>query len=145
MNPIRRWPCADPGQKQSPGEWMTQKGIDSSMPVTEAACALVESPRVSHHGHAGITRHSPRNGFNGLLRALLGDRACLPPSPAKSLSADLTPASGCQDHTASPSARNVIRLLTCRVHRIPHPTSVTIAIRPSCGTGCADIAADLGL
>jgi hypothetical protein len=27
--------------------------------------------------------------------------------------------------------------------RIPHPTSVTIAKRPSCGTGCADIADDL--
>jgi hypothetical protein len=58
MNPIRRWPCADPGQKQVPGEWMTQKGIDSSMPVTEAACAKVESTRVSHHEFTGITRHS---------------------------------------------------------------------------------------
>jgi hypothetical protein len=27
-----------------------------------------------------IARHSPRNGFNGLLRALPGDRACLSPS-----------------------------------------------------------------
>jgi hypothetical protein len=27
-----------------------------------------------------ITRHSLRNGFNGFLRALLGDRAFLPPS-----------------------------------------------------------------
>jgi hypothetical protein len=35
-------------------------------------------------------------------------------------SANLTPASGRQDHTTSPSARNVIRLLTRRVHRIPH-------------------------
>jgi len=34
-------------------------------------------------GHTGITRHSPRNGFNGFLRALPGDRAFLPPSPAK--------------------------------------------------------------
>ena len=40
----------------------------------------VVSTRVSHHGHTGITRHSPRNGFNGFLRALPGDRACLPPS-----------------------------------------------------------------
>jgi len=31
-----------------------------------------------------IARHSPRNGFNGFLRALPGDRACLPPSPAAS-------------------------------------------------------------
>jgi hypothetical protein len=37
----------------------------------------------SHHGHTGITRHSPRNGFNGFLRALPGDRACLSPSPTK--------------------------------------------------------------
>ena len=36
----------------------------------------------SHHGHTGFTRHSPRNGFNGFLRALPGDRACLPPSSA---------------------------------------------------------------
>jgi hypothetical protein len=30
-----------------------------------------------------ITRHSPRNGFNGFLRALPGDRALLPPSSAE--------------------------------------------------------------
>jgi hypothetical protein len=51
-----------------------------------------------------ITRHSPRNGFNGFLRALLGDRACLPPSSAEINSANLMPASGHQDHTTSPSA-----------------------------------------
>jgi hypothetical protein len=51
-----------------------------------AACAVKISTRVSHHGHTGITRHSPRNGFNGFLRALLGDRAFLPPSSAKLLS-----------------------------------------------------------
>ena len=34
----------------------------------------------SHHGHTGFTRHSLRNGFNGFLRALPGDRACLSPS-----------------------------------------------------------------
>jgi hypothetical protein len=45
--------------------------------------AKVESTQASHHGHAGNTRHSPRNGFNGFLRALPGDRACLPPSSAK--------------------------------------------------------------
>src|SRR6185437_11377264 len=34
-NPIRRRPRADPVQKQVPGERITQKGIDSSRPVTE--------------------------------------------------------------------------------------------------------------
>jgi len=66
---------------------------------------------------------------------------------------NLTPASGRQDHTTSPSAttsfvwraanRSRVRLALrlplrarhCRVHRIPYPTSVTIAIRPSTGTG----------
>ena len=38
----------------------------------------------SHRGHTGFTRHSLRNGFNGFLRALPGDRALLPPSSAES-------------------------------------------------------------
>ena len=44
--------------------------------------ARIESTQASHHGHAGTTRHSPRNGFNGFLRALPGDRALLSPSSA---------------------------------------------------------------
>ena len=44
---------------------------------------------------------------------------------------DLMPASGHQDHATSPSARGVTRQLTLRVHRIPPPTLVTIAKRPS--------------
>jgi hypothetical protein len=71
-------------------------------------------------------------------------------------SANLTPASGRQDHTILLSAISISRRRAidrsqvpkepapaipsrakrCRVHRIPCPTSVTIAIRPSCGTGC---------
>jgi hypothetical protein len=48
----------------------------------------VESTRVSHHGHTGQRRHSLRNGFNGLLRALPGEPGLLSPSPrnAKALS-----------------------------------------------------------
>ena len=71
--------CADPGQKQVPGKWITQKGIDSSRPVTEASYAKVKSIRVSHHRYAGTTRPSLRNGFNGFLRARPGDRALLSP------------------------------------------------------------------
>jgi len=50
-------------------------------------------------------RPSLRDGFNGVLRALPGNRAFLLPSSARSSLADLTPASGCQDHTTSPCAR----------------------------------------
>jgi hypothetical protein len=102
-----------------------------------AACAVVESTRVNHHGHTGNTRHSPRSGFNGFLRALPGDRACLPPSLSR-LHESLTPASGRQDHTASPSASHAARLASPKRPPHPAPTSVTIMIRPSCGTGCAE-------
>src|SRR4029077_5892399 len=76
----------------------------------------------SHHGHTGFTRHSPRNGFNGFLRALLGDRAVLPPSPLRSLLLrNLTPASGRQDHTTSPSKR---RALVSNAASLPsHPAA----------------------
>jgi len=66
-----------------------------------------------------ITRHSPRNGFNGVLRALPGDRAFLSPSSADIYSANLTPASRRQDHTTSPSAGPRPRLW--RRQRPPHP------------------------
>ena len=73
------------------------------------------STRVSHHEFTGNIRLSPRNGFNGLFRALPGDRALLPPSPLRSLLLkNLTPASGCQDHTTSPSALvSFARTLAC--------------------------------
>ena len=75
----------------------------------------------------------------GLFRALPGDRALSSPSSARSLAlTNLTPASGRQDRTTSPYASasfvaRIKRAQRCRVHRIPHPTSVTIASRPSCG------------
>src|SRR5260370_15098361 len=78
-------------------------------------------------------------------------------------SANLTPASGRQDHTTSPSAAivsrphalcrsrihenppcNLSRARRCRVHRIPCPTSVTIAIRPSVGRDTKSSRCDLG-
>jgi hypothetical protein len=43
----------------------------------------VESTRVSHHGHTGKRPAFPAQWFYGLFRALPGDRALLPPSPAK--------------------------------------------------------------
>jgi hypothetical protein len=57
----------------------------------KAGCPLHPQPRVenekprehSHHRFAGITQPSLRNGFNGYFVLSPGDRACLPPSPAK--------------------------------------------------------------
>jgi hypothetical protein len=79
----------------------------------KAGCPLHPQPRVqnkkahehSHHRFTGITRPSLRNGFNSLFRALPGDRALLPPSlRGNRFPQNLTPASGRQDHTTSPSA-----------------------------------------
>src|SRR6266478_3770684 len=72
----------------------------------------------SHHGHTGNHPAFPAQWFYGFLRALPGDQACLTPSPAL-LIADLTPASGRQNHTTSPSAAARFVKRTARVHRIP--------------------------
>jgi hypothetical protein len=71
----------------------------------------------------------PRAMVLQLIRALPGDRAFLPPSFADR-STTLTPASGRQDHTTSPSAFASLALRHQHVHRIPHPTSVAIARTP---------------
>jgi hypothetical protein len=86
-----------------------------------------------NHRYRRIIRPSLRDGFNGFLRALSGDHAWLPPSPRGSYPQNLAPASERQDHTTSPSASAPLVLRRCRVHRIPLPTSVTIASRPSHG------------
>jgi hypothetical protein len=89
------------------------------VPVAPAAArGVVVSTRVSHHGRTGTPGIPARNGFNSLFRALPGDRACLPPSLAD-CSANLTPASGRQDHTTSPSAR--LRARQSRTSRPSHP------------------------
>src|SRR5947207_10824474 len=59
--------------------------------VGNAGCPLHPRPRVhlcsgrthtSNNEYTATPGIPARNGFNGFLRALLGDRACLPPSPA---------------------------------------------------------------
>jgi hypothetical protein len=121
---------------------------EQGMPGADAPAAargVVDSTRVSHHGHTGVARHSPRNGFNGFLRALPGDRACLPPSPPRSLLLkNLIPASGYQDHATSPSAGSVAR--QARRPRPPHPASTSVTLRnaPLSGAGPNRYSADLG-
>ena len=79
-----------------------------------------------------ITRHSPRNGFNGFLRALPGDRAFLPPSPAKVAFRQLDTSVGVSGpHDFAVRLRRV-RQSAIRVHRIP-PRVDDVAQRPSVG------------
>jgi hypothetical protein len=83
--------------------------------------------------------HSLRDGFNGFLRAPPGTGLSCPCRSRDHHLARLTPASGCQDHTTSPSA---LRLRSSSrnscVHRSSASGVVTIAIRPSSiEAGCA--------
>ncbi len=98
-------------------------------PRSRVQVALKESAH-EHTGEAEAVRHPLREWFDGLYRALLGDRAFLPPSPRGSAQG-LAPASGRRDHTASPYARCAVRL-SARP-RPPHsaPRFLAIAIRPS--------------
>src|SRR6202035_3697112 len=91
----------------------------------------------SHRNHPAF----PTQWFYGLWRALPGAPAFWPPSPAL-LFADLTPASGCQDHTHFPSASGAVVYDTIRVHRIP-PHVSDVGQRPSSGTGRGEYSGDL--
>jgi hypothetical protein len=80
-----------------------------------ASCAKCSNAHeCRHHESTGTPGIPARNGFNGFLRALPGDRAFLSPSSSGYgfvcpvgptwPPLDLTPASRRQDHTTSPSA-----------------------------------------
>ena len=103
-----------------------------------ASCAKVESTRVVTTGtpkQSGIPcamvlttyPRSPRSAGLDSLRRL------------EIITQDLISASGDQDHTTSPSAPATLVLRSHCVHRIPLPTSVTIAKRPSCGCGMGEV------
>src|SRR5450631_3369156 len=118
--------------------------VDESLAPNEgvgnAGCPLHPRPRVHFVlvERTRVTTSTPespgipaRNGFNGLCRALPGDRALLPPSPRGlrfchcpvgpiKPPQDLTPASGRQDHTILPYATtSLVRVLSI-AHR-PKP------------------------
>jgi hypothetical protein len=105
--------------------------------ASDAPAALrvrIENTQVSHHRFTGSIRPSLRNGFNGLLRALPGEPGFLATIPGvkrqlhRRVNASVG-ASGPHDF----AVREVCAFVLCaiRVHRIPHSTFVTIAIRPS--------------
>jgi hypothetical protein len=112
---------------------------ESRVPVAPAASRAKKTKHTSvvTARSTGITRHSLHNGFNGLLRALPGDRACLSPSLAEPCKLDAgVEASGPHDlavrvlalSSAAPSASTASR-----------PASVTIARAPLCGAGRGEL------
>jgi hypothetical protein len=83
-------------------------------------CKYAHQKRTRAYRFSGGSPAFPAQWCYGLFRALPGDRAFLPPSPARSLLlTNLMPASRHQDHTTSPSASATLVSRSHRVHRIP--------------------------
>jgi hypothetical protein len=98
-----------------------------------AASRVEKNTRVSHHGHTGITRHSPRNGFNGFLRALPGESGFLVTVASGVAATNLNAgveASGPHDFAVRKHAHLSEAPPASTASR---PTFVTIAKRPSEG------------
>jgi hypothetical protein len=96
------------------------------------ACTIDKAHERSHHGHTGTTRHSLRNGFNGYfaLSRVTGLFATL---AQRTFSAKLDASIGASGpHDFAVRLGTFVNRATS-VHRIPFPTSVTIASRPSLG------------
>jgi hypothetical protein len=94
-----------------------------------ASCVKTKTHELVTTGEAGSTRHSLRNGFNGLLRALLGDRALLPPSPARceSIVADLNASVGASGPHGF--AVRVQHASSFARPRPPHPAATSVTTR----------------
>ena len=45
------------------------RGMPGARCARSLVCEMIKAHKHSHYGHTGITRHSPRNGFNSLYRA----------------------------------------------------------------------------
>ena len=101
-------------------------------PIAACAMSVVERTRVSQ-----VTPESPgtpRAMVYGLYRALPGEPGFFATVASGIASTDLTPASGCQDHTTLPSASHAVRYRRIRVHRIPS-RGRDDRVSPLCGTG----------
>jgi hypothetical protein len=106
------------------------------------ACRVV-STRVSHHGRTGITRHSRTRMVLTVSFALSPVTGLVchrrPQETRKKLASQELDASVGASGPHDFAVRKVSALVssTTRVHRIPSPTSVTIAKRPSVWAGMA--------
>jgi hypothetical protein len=97
----RRRRCARVARKSVSLETEGAGKAESRARDAPAASRVVKNTRVSRHRFAGNAQPSLRNGFNGFLRALLGEPGLLSPSQAtmRKHRGQLDASSGRQDHT----------------------------------------------
>jgi hypothetical protein len=115
------------------------------MPGAQCTRSFMRAEQFEYAHEYSQRRHRNHPAFPtqwscGFLRTLPGDRAFLPPSPARRVGAvaNLAPASGRQDHTASPYASRPRSSVALLASTASHPTFVTIAIRPLARRGSRD-------
>jgi hypothetical protein len=123
-------------RRDAPESWMSLPPIEGA---GNTGCALHPRSRVQKctkkrtraYRFSGGNPAFPAQWFYGLFRALPGDRAFLPPSPAKVAFRELDAsvgASGPHDFAVRTLA---LSSLAPPASTASHPASVTIAIRPS--------------
>jgi hypothetical protein len=88
--------------------------------VSDAPVVRAKNARGIRHRLTGFNRHSLRNGFTvSFALSLVTGLVCHHHRCDANIITDLTPASGRQDHTTSPSASRAVRQK--RYRRPPHP------------------------
>ena len=97
-----------------------------------ASCVKMKNTRVNHHGCAG-SPGIPRAMVLTVSSALSPVTGLVCHRRRRKSSANLTPASGRQNHTASPSASSAARLAAPSASIASRPAFVTIASRPFVG------------
>ena len=109
------------------------------------ACEMKQAHERRHHGFSQVHPAFPHAMVLTVSFALSPVTGLFCHCHQRKLhSANLTPASGRQDHTTSPSATRALVRSASRVHHIPLSTFVTIAKRPFCEAGWRRYRFDLG-
>ena len=121
----------------------SRPGLDDTHPRKQRGrreCRVKASPmaRLQQKKQAAVTTGSARSTgipcamVLRLIRDLLGDRAFLPPSSARSSSRELSLSVGRPGpHDFAVRIGSLVFIEAICVHRVPRYTFVTIAIRPS--------------
>ena len=121
------------------GLWRALPGDEFLLPPSLTDWRLIESPVEPDNLHQLDTS----NGCQDHTVLPSAASSSHPPRPARMLPEEVSTkafkrrssAAPPITHGPKPALRSHQRSGRCRVHRIPSPTSVTIAIRPSCGPG----------
>jgi hypothetical protein len=138
--------CKSTFSRRNASEFCAKSSPSKTEGAGNAGRPLRPQPRVQnkkaheriHHGHTGNTRHSPRNGFTAYIALSPVTGLVCHRRLRKLPLAGLTPASGRQDHTTSPSA-SALSSEAPPASIASRPAFVTITSRPSVRRDAGDV------